>query len=148
MGINIRTKGATAEREVADALNTVLNMVRIEHGGKVPAKPTVQRNQNQTAVGGCDLINTFHFAIEVKRQEALSINTWWKQCVISAQEISGAVPVLIYRQSKQPWKVILPAWLPSYCNEHVQARAEISFDDFQRLFRAVATDKIKVGEFE
>ena len=55
MGINIRAKGAGGEREICDVLNSIIrDTMRIL---KLPPKEveaacrTVQRNQNQSAVG-------------------------------------------------------------------------------------------------
>ena len=107
MGINIRIKGAAGEREIIEALNTILAEL---HENK--PFPTVQRNQNQSAVGGADLINTFQLVIEVKRQEQLAVETWWKQCVTSANRIPGGTPVLVYRQNRQPWRVVMFTQLP------------------------------------
>jgi hypothetical protein len=82
MGINVRTKGAEGEREVAKMLNAIVATVRKELD--LPQYATMdelfQRNQNQSAVGGADLSNNLGLEIEVKRQEALSVNSWWKQC--------------------------------------------------------------------
>lgn len=143
MGINIRQKGAGAEREIADELNLIINVVRMQLGMQVMAKPQVQRNQNQTAVGGCDLVGTYNYAIEVKRQEALSINTWWKQCCVSAEEL-GMTPVLLFRQSKQKWRVLLYANVPSSSGQtHHKVRAEISWDDFKAMFREAVTEDFK-----
>lgn len=148
MGINIRQKGAGAEREIADELNTIINVVRLQLGMKVMAKPQVQRNQNQTAVGGCDLVGTYGYAIEVKRQEQLSINTWWKQCCISAEEVCAS-PVLIFRQNKQKWRVILNTNVPSSCGMYYhRVRAEISWDDFKAMFREAALAEFKGAELD
>lgn len=135
MTINIRAKGQNGEREIADALNLIVNALYKELGMAVPPKPVVQRNQNQSAVGGCDLSNTFGLAIEVKRQEALSINTWWKQCDVSAKE-RGELPVLLFRQNKMKWRCILMVELPlpSSGRAHVRVRAEITFEDFKEYF--------------
>jgi hypothetical protein len=107
MTINIRAKGAGAEREVADALNYRASLAFTNKGLPFSYSDNgAQRNQLQTAVGGCDLTNTWGLAIEVKRQEALSIGTWWAQCIASAAR-NGDDPVLIFRQNKQKWRVIM-----------------------------------------
>lgn len=147
MGINIRTKGATAEREICDTLNFIIRLCLQELGEPVPEKPIVQRNQNQTAVGGKDLSNTFDLAIEVKRQEQLSVNTWWKQCVSQAER-NNEKPVLIYRQNRQSWRVVLIGQLsvPSLNGSGtalMQARCEISWEDFQSWFKVYAKRKIQ-----
>lgn len=107
MGINIRAKGQTGEREIANALNPIVLKLLAKYRFPLPQadKPPIQRNQNQSAVGGADLVGTFGLAIEIKRQEALSVNTWWKQCTTQAAA-AGEVPVLIYRQNGKPWRVV------------------------------------------
>ena len=109
----------------------------------------MQRNQNQSAVGGKDLVGTYGLAIEVKRQEALSINTWWKQCVISATELKEE-PVLLFRQNGKKWRCLLLVGLQMPLERgstasSIQVRAEIDYDAFKQWFKAwsrrsVATD--------
>lgn len=136
MAINIRQKGASGERELATELNMLINVVRLQLGMPVAVEPIVQRNQNQSAVGGCDLVGTFGFAIEVKRQENLSINTWWKQCLKSAEDLEE-VPVLIFRQNGKKWRVILLADVPVPGTGRFHlTRCEITFEDFEGLFKA------------
>lgn len=109
MAINIRQKGAGGEREVIDALQPYVWAVKKEYG--IPfeyMKPDLQRNQNQSAVGGSDITNPFGLSIEVKRQEALSVGTWWKQCERSAQA-ANEVPVLLYRQNGKKWHCVMYA---------------------------------------
>jgi len=132
--INIRAKGFDAERAVAIDLNEIVYDVYAFFGLPKPDKPVVQRNQLQSAVGGCDLTGTFGFAIEVKRQEALSINTWWAQCVKSANE-RNEIPVLLFRQSKQKWRCIMNLEAVVTDNVRAQVRGEISYDDFKSIFR-------------
>lgn len=137
--VNIRTKGASAERDIADHMNGVIYGVYKELGLSYPTKPIVQRNQNQTAVGGKDLVGTHGLAIEVKRQEQLSINSWWRQCVASARTLNE-IPVLLFKQSRLPWRcitngqVLFPEALGRIA---VPARVEISFDDFTIWYRAI-----------
>lgn len=139
MTINIRQKGANAERDIADDLNLIISEVREVMGLAPLPKPMVQRNQNQSAVGGKDLVGTFGLAIEVKRQEQLSVNTWWRQCVTSAQEINE-IPVLLFKQSRQKWRCIMPVALElptsaaaSYVT--IATRAEIDYETFKLYFR-------------
>ena len=139
MGINIRQKGANAERDIADDLNAIINDVRAQMGLSGLAKPMVQRNQNQTAVGGKDLVGTFGLAIEVKRQEALSINTWWIQCVKSAEELNE-IPVLLFKQSRVKWRCIMPVTLtlptsPAAAYVSLTTRGEIEYEAFKQYFR-------------
>jgi hypothetical protein len=46
-------------------------------------------------------------AIEVKRQERLEIKSWWKQACHQARP-GNHIPVLAYRQSRQPWRFVMP----------------------------------------
>lgn len=141
--INIRQKGADAERAIADDLNYIVNCIYKELGLAVPSKPVVQRNQNQSAVGGKDLVGTFGLAIEVKRQEALSVNTWWSQCAASALEL-GEIPILLFRQSKQKWRCIMlvDLQLPSESHATMKVRAEIEYDAFKSFFRSWVQRKL------
>lgn len=140
--VNIRTKGQTGEREVADALNYRASLAFQK--ANVPfswSDDGAQRNQLQTAVGGCDLTNTWGLAVEIKRQEQLSVNTWWAQCVKSAERLQQE-PVLIYRQSRQPWRVVMNTWMqyPLFgpeMNDGVwqKVRSEIQWDEFLSYYQ-------------
>lgn len=137
MGINIRTKGQTGEREIANALNDIVLEVCASKGYAVPDKPPVQRNQNQSAVGGSDLTNPFGLCIEIKRQEQISVNTWWKQCAQAAHEFGG-LPVLIYRQNRKGWRVVMNLYFPWLAGEPAQAvRGEVEYEQFLLWFRTV-----------
>lgn len=138
MGINIRQKGQSGEREVADMLNFIIYSVMKEMGFPeadcLKGMAAVQRNQNQSAVGGNDLTGTFGFSIEVKRQEQLSVGTWWAQCVAAAAKFSE-VPVLLYRQNRKPWRVRSLVWLPLPGGKQTQIVAEFGIDEFKAWFR-------------
>jgi len=88
-----RTKGAAAERELAKALSEFLNI-------------PVQRNLLQVRDAGHDLTG-LPVALEVKRQERLVIGSWWAQACAQADSC-GKTPALAYRQSRKPWRFILP----------------------------------------
>lgn len=138
MGANPRTKGAGGEREIADDLNFIIYSAMKEGGYENPTMRSVQRNQNQSAVGGADLTGTLGLSVEVKRQEALSVNTWWEQCTTAAKQ-NGGVPVLLYRQNGKKWRCMLMVELPlpAYGNSWVSmpVRAEIDYDTFKEWFR-------------
>jgi hypothetical protein len=93
MGKMQRNKGAAAEREVFKILADELGV-------------NIKRDLSQTQDGGCDF-SLANYACEIKRQEALQLRTWWKQACDSA-ETTGEIPAVIYRQSRQPWRVMLP----------------------------------------
>lgn len=44
--------------------------------------------------------------IEVKRAERLEIPSWLAQCEADCPELD--IPVLVFRRSRDPWRVILP----------------------------------------
>lgn len=148
MAINIRQKGQQGEREVADMLNFGIYQAMKDLGysdqESLRAMGTVQRNQNQSAVGGNDLTNCLGLSIEVKRQEQLSVNTWWKQCVAAAQR-NGEVPVLMYRQNRKPWRVVTWVWVNLPGGSQVQVLGEMGLEDFKAWFRAWAKEAIKQG---
>ena len=88
-----RTKGAAGERELFALLSEQLGV-------------TVTRNLTQTRGGGADALDVPGWAIECKRQEALSIASWWSQATRQA-EATGRKPALFYRQSRKPWRAVL-----------------------------------------
>lgn len=98
---NARTKGVAAEREVFKIISDVLNI-------------EVKRNLVQTREGGYDAV-AGEFAIECKRQETLRLSDWWSQAVNQAIA-AKKMPMLIYRQSRQPWRVRV--WARDYLAIH------------------------------
>ena len=93
MGKSQRSKGAAAEREVCKILNDELGL-------------DLKRNLTQYQQSDGD-IEVGGWLLEVKRQENLSLRTWWDQAVRQAEN-SELAPAVVYRQSRQPWKVIIP----------------------------------------
>lgn len=151
-GINIRQKGAEGERQVIKILTPiivdVMRKLNCPDEEVEKALKMVQRNQNQSAVGGNDLSNTFGLSIEVKRQEALSVGTWWAQCCAAAER-NNELPVLIYRQNNKPWKIRTFAWLtiPSDNGGWAYQRtiAEFGLDEFKAWFAAWVRGRIISG---
>lgn len=140
MGANARTKGQSGEREVADLHNTIVSKWLRDNGFDALSIKDLpfQRNQNQSAVGGDDLTNPFHLSIEVKRQEQLKVNTWWEQTVQSAMR-SGGVPILMYRQNRKAWNVVMYGFVslavPNYDGmKYAGMRVTISVDDYKVWF--------------
>ena len=93
MSASQRNKGATAERELFALLTEQLGV-------------TVTRNLTQTRGGGADALDVEGWAIEVKRQETLSISSWWAQTRRQADDLSRK-PILFYRQNRKPWRAVL-----------------------------------------
>ncbi len=152
MGIDVRAKGQSGEREVADMLNFIIYKAMQRAGYPeaecLKAMSTVQRNQNQSAVGGNDLTNCLGLSIEVKRQESLAVPQWWRQTVAAAQR-NNEVPVLIYRQNRKPWHVRLPIMIATP-GEIAQGRlctvGEIDIESFKAWFAEWAFQAIQLGK--
>lgn len=102
-----RDKGKRGEREVADLF--IDTMRKVEDALWLPDdkrhSEAVKRNTLQSDRGGFDLVGIPLLACEIKRCETLALNTWWQQTVEQAAKIGGGMPVLFYRQSRQPWRV-------------------------------------------
>ena len=148
MGANPRTKGQNGEREVALLLNGILVLVLREL--KRPAEDigkaatSVQRNQNQSAVGGGDLINTFGLCIEIKRQETLNVEAWWRQCQTQAKR-NVEWPVLLYRQNNKAW--ICRTFTYAMCPDrtYYPIVSDMSYLFFQTWYKIWITTKLKQG---
>ena len=95
MSINPKTKGASAERELAHLLETALGA-------------DFTRNLEQCRGGGVDLLceNIPWLALEVKRRETLAIGEWWRQAQRQAK--ADQIPALAYRQNRRPWLFVIP----------------------------------------
>lgn len=88
-----RDKGANGEREVAAILRA--------------AGIACHRTPNSGGLmipGDVTGLEGYHF--EVKRQETLRLPLWTAQAEAEAPE--GAVPIVVYRSSRQPWRASLP----------------------------------------
>lgn len=86
-----RTKGAAAEREVAKILQDALGV-------------EVKRKLGQARDSGDD-IQVGRYRLEVKRCETLRMQEWCEQ--VQAACGPQDVPVVVYRRSGQPWRVVL-----------------------------------------
>ena len=120
--INSKDKGGRGEREIIALLQPIVDRV-YRVAGKLP--PKLQRNSMQAnGLGGCDVVGLDWLALEVKRCETLLLDQWWQQTISQAKQ--GAMPVLCYRQSKQPWRVRTYVW---YCDKYIVA--DIKWIDFE-----------------
>jgi len=99
--INSRNKGKSAEREVRDIIQGIVDYVFKEKG---VVAPVVKRNLMQSMEGGHDLVGTPGIAVEVKRCETLQLDKWWIQAVNQGLRIK-AIPVLFYRKSHAQWRI-------------------------------------------
>jgi hypothetical protein len=121
--MNVREKGALAEREVAELLRGWWDP--LEPGCKFARTPgsggwSTANNREAFGTAG-DLVTTavlFPFAVEVKRREGWTdgellagrrspVWGWWRQCQKAALEMQK-VPMLWFRRSRRPWLVIMP----------------------------------------
>lgn len=93
MAASQRSKGQRGERELFHLLSDQLGIA-------------VTRNLDQVWQGGADTLDIPGWAVEVKRQEALSIASWWSQAVRQAERTSRK-PALFYRQSRKPWRAVM-----------------------------------------
>lgn len=94
-GASARNKGAGGEREFCKYIAELLDL---------PDMP--KRQLDQTREGGGDVIVP-PFLFEVKRQERLTLQNWWKQAVASAG--GDLKPVVAYRQNRHAWRFLIPA---------------------------------------
>lgn len=144
-----KNKGAGGEREIANLLNGIVRKCLESdgrHGTDIDNPELyIQRNQIQSAIGGKDLINTYNLAIEVKRQEILSINSWWQQTVKSAERLKE-IPILVYRQNRKSWKVVMMAEIDTFATskeDRVPMRIEVSIEDFLVWFEVWVAGYLK-----
>ena len=97
MKINSRNKGVTGERFAAKWLYDNLKL------DDIPL-----RNLEQVREGGNDLTGPAPLSIEVKRCETLLKRDWWMQAVSGTTALLDT-PVVMYRQSRQPWRFLISA---------------------------------------
>lgn len=146
--VHVVNKGKTGEREVADMLRTEIYVLIARNAWDDATKSKlfdlVQRNQNQSAEGGGDL-NLLGLSVEVKRCETLSVDKWWQQACTSAAR-NGDNPILIYRQNRKAWHVVMTASLDVTTTSGMRVRATIDIDSFKVWFSAYAKAKIDAGE--
>jgi hypothetical protein len=117
-----RQKGSVAEREVAAIIEPWWNVVEPGKFVRTPLSGgwgTADTRAGFRASG--DLMTTaprFPFTVEVKRRESWTLERlllgrpspvweWWRQAQKQGEE-SNLVPLLWFRKSRQPWRVMLP----------------------------------------
>ena len=112
--VHARNKGKAAETEFINKFQSLF-------------PETIRRNLEQVRSGGSDVEGCDPFVIELKRVEKLDLNSWWRQVQLAARQKSalyvqqcghtlnsdgsGFIPLVGYRQSRQPWRFLLPATL-------------------------------------
>jgi Holliday junction resolvase len=90
-----RDKGARGEREVVAIL---------KHEGYDDAERTAGMQANGFVRKHADVHGLPGLHMEVKRQETLHLDAWHAQAEAES-EVSGDVPVVVYRRSGKPWRV-------------------------------------------
>lgn len=144
-----QNKGKQGEREVAMLLRAILKKACLDNGYEEEAAERkangVRRNSLQSANGGFDLVGVPGMAVEVKRQETLKVEEWWRQCVEQCKEENeregtNLIPVLLFRQNGKQWRCLTWVWLP-VDKKVVKVRGEIGMEEFKGwaywLFRAL-----------
>lgn len=117
MGKFSRNKGANGERELLGLLSDRLGIM-------------LSRNLTQYQAGGADCIGLEGISLEIKRCEQLSVAQWWAQAV---EQSGDRTPILAFRQSRQPWRFIVPmAWLTREPWSDTET-AQIDLDCFIKL---------------
>lgn len=93
-GRSSRRKGAGGEREFFKLMNGLLG------------HEAFKRNLMQSRQGGADDSEHDLVAVEVKRVERLACTQWLTQAREQARKVNK-IPVVAYRQSRQPWRVLI-----------------------------------------
>lgn len=139
--INSRAKGQRGEREVVDILQSLVSIIRAKYG---LSEVLVQRNQNQSWQGGCDLHGLDGFAVEVKYCEQDWNNAWWVQCVAQGEKFKG-VPILFYRRNGAKWKVRMRAFVNTpRDNDQIEIDMDISLQDFTSWFEDAYAERCEL----
>ena len=110
-----RDKGAAAEREVFKIIRDVTGI-------------EVKRNLDQYQESDSDC-HVLGFCIEIKRVEELRLKSWWAQ-VLEVAKRHNEIPVLIYRQSRQQWRVMLP-WVSTSYRLHSDEPVPMWMTDYE-----------------
>lgn len=131
-------KGKRGEREIINMLQPIVDTV-YSNFPDVTEVPLLQRNTLQSDRGGFDIVGLDWMAAEVKFQETLNLNTWWKQT--EAQVKEGQIPVLFYRQSRKAWRVQTTMFMP-LGDKRFYSRADISIESFLIYFKFRILDEL------
>jgi hypothetical protein len=132
-----KSKGASGEREAA----AILEQWGIELGYVLD----ISRNLEQTRGGGYDLDGVEGLAIEIKRVESNSINSWWKQTLGQAEK-KNEVPFLMHRKNRQPWSFRVRSRVAMDCEgrwELVVMDIDLTLDQGKLWFQAYLRVHVK-----
>lgn len=131
-----RNKGKAGEREVIQMLQPVVNQVFPLFDQDVPR---LQRNLLQSDGGGSDIHGLEWMALEVKRDEGMSVNAMWAQTVRQAGK--RRIPILFYRKNNQPWRVVMFGLLGTPSAGRT-CRVTVDVEDFLAWFRIKLTEEL------
>lgn len=133
--LRAKLKGSGGEREVVEFLQPIVQKIFEECSLPIPL---IERNLQQFARGGYDIIGVDWCAIEVKRCETLQIEQWWRQAVAQA---GSREPLLFYRQNHRGWRVCalgrFGKWRKGYIEPEEQVytgRLDVSWEEFKPWF--------------
>lgn len=166
MGSFAKQKGKRGEREAVKVLQPAIDEVwkwlygveecwdskfedREGKGGmsdqQWDMRPQLFRNQNQSFEGGYDIDGLAWMALEIKRCETLNLNKWWEQTM--RQEGAGQTGVLMYRQSRKPWRIQMMGRIvyDNQSMEYVNTRVDITLEDFLSWFKSRLLVEINRG---
>lgn len=123
-GRSSKRKGAKGEREACEILSQALGF-------------EIKRKLGAARSGGVDSEDLPGWAIEIKRVEKAHIQSWWRQAIEQAAEI-GRKPMLMYRASFEPWKIMVRLYdlSPQVYKDHRSETTVISVEAFAVLWHA------------
>jgi hypothetical protein len=129
-----RSKGKRGELEAIHQLEALTGLA-------------LAREHGQSAVGGHDctvrLAGGAVVCLEIKRCETEEHGPWWEQATASSARVPGGVPVVVWRRSRQPWRVRVPlGWLrgePWPLDGWADSTAVISLESFAQLLRVLTS---------
>lgn len=133
-------KGKRAERQIASALNIVLERVALDLGVE-PAR--LSRNLSQTQIGGFDLHGLDWAAIEIKHHKQVSLGAWWAQtCRQAGCDLTGAPlvgmsvrePVLLWKQHGGKWNARLAVHCEAGRGCHTRCVVNMDWETFLNWF--------------
>lgn len=102
LGKSSQTKGRRGELELVQLFQS--------HG--IPAEPGQAVSYGATP----DIVGVDGVHVECKRAETLRLSEWMAQAERDARRFGDGVPVVFFRRSREPWRVVmnLADWIAVY----------------------------------
>lgn len=131
--INVQQKGKAGEREAINIIKERMRMVEARLSGAglhvKAASDDVQRNSLQSRQGGYDAHGIPIIALEIKRDEGMSLDAMWAQAQRQAK--NRELPVLMWRRNKGKWAIRTIAALTSVTGSPLMwVVADLALSDF------------------